>query len=186
VDAFVYVRVRPGQVEDVVVRLQNEQAVRAAVAVVGDWDALVAVHGPDLLSIAEQVMRSIQRIEGIERTVTAPVVPGDVLGIAGGGLRTPLPMQQHGEACFVQIKAAPGMAAKLMESLAELEGVSAVALIAGEYDLIVEVPYPWEQAARVIVGEILPLPGVGGTHTLVSISGLEPEEEERDQFSAWS
>ena len=185
-DAFVYVRVRPGRVEDVVVRLQNASGVRAAVAVVGDWDVLVAAHGADLLAIAQDVIRHIHRIEGIERTVTAPVVPGDVLGIAGGGLRTSVPMQQHGDACFVHVKAAPGMAARIVESLAELEDVSAVALIAGEYDLIVEVPYAWEHAARVIVDQILPLPGVAATRTLVAIPALEPAEEDRDQFSAWS
>lgn len=185
-DAFVYVAVRPGRLEDVVVRLQNANGVRAAVAVVGDWDVLVAVHGADLLSIAQDVIRHIHRIDGIERTLTAPVVPGDVLGLAGGGLRTSVPMQQHGDACFVHVKAAPGMAARLVESLADLEDVSAVALIAGEYDLIVEIPYSWEHAARVIVDQVLALPGVAATRTLVAIPALEPADEDRDQFSAWS
>lgn len=185
-DAFVYVAVRPGRVEDVVVRLQNANGVRAAVAVVGDWDILVAAHGADLMSIAQDVIRHMHRIDGIERTVTAPVVPADVFGIAGGGLRTSVPMQQHGDSCFVHVRAAPGMAAKLIESLADLEDVSAVALIAGEYDLIAEVPYAWEHAARVIVDQILSLPGVAATRTLVAVPALEPADEDRDQFSAWS
>jgi hypothetical protein len=46
VDAFVYLRVRPGKVEDVVVQLENVGGVRAAVAVVGAWDVLAAVQGP--------------------------------------------------------------------------------------------------------------------------------------------
>jgi hypothetical protein len=65
-DAFVYVAVRPGRLEDVVVRLQNANGVRAAVAMVGDWDVLVAAHGADLLAIAQDVIRHIHRIEGIE------------------------------------------------------------------------------------------------------------------------
>lgn len=185
-DAFVYVRVRPGRLEDVVVRLRSTHGVRAAVAVVGDWDVLVAAHGADLLAIAQNVIRNIHRIEGIEQTTTAPVVPGDVLGIAGAGLRTSVPMQQEGDACFVHVKAAPGMAARLVESLADVEGVSAVALIAGEYDLIAEVPFTWEHAARVIVDGILLLPGVAATRTLVAVPALEPVDEDRDQFSAWS
>jgi DNA-binding Lrp family transcriptional regulator len=64
--------------------------------------------------------------------------------------------------------------------------VSAVALIAGEYDLIVEIPYPWEQACRVIVDHLLPLPGVSTTRTLVAIPHLDTVEDDRDQFSAWS
>jgi len=185
VDAFVYVRVRPGRVEDVVVSLQATKGIRAAVTVIGDWDALAAAYGPDLLSIADTVVRQIHRIDGVERTVTAPVVPGDVLGLAGG-LPTPIPMQQHGDACFVHIRAAPGTATSLVETLASLEDVSAVALIAGEYDVIAEIPYPWERAARVIVDRVIPLPGVLATTTLVAVPHLEPEDEDRDQFSAWT
>ena len=69
-DAFVYLRVRPGKVEDVVVQLENVGGVRAAVAVVGAWDVLAAVQGPDLLGISEEVVRGIHLIEGVERTST--------------------------------------------------------------------------------------------------------------------
>lgn len=43
-DAFLYLQVRPGAVEDVVVQLENARGVRAAVAVIGDWDVLAAMH----------------------------------------------------------------------------------------------------------------------------------------------
>ena len=185
-DAFVYLRVRPGEVEDVVVQLQGTRGVRAAVTVVGDWDVLAAIHGPDLVGAAEVVLRAIHRIEGVERTVTAPVVPGDVLGLVGGGLGTPVPMQRPGDACFVHVRAAPDAAVGLVGTLSELEEVSAVAMIGGEYDVIAEIPYPWEQAARVIVERVLRLPGVLGTKTLVAVPYLEPEDEDRDQFSAWT
>jgi DNA-binding Lrp family transcriptional regulator len=186
VDAFVYLRVRPGRVEDVVVQLQATKGIRAAVTVIGDWDILAAAHGTDLRSIAEVVIRQVHRIDGVERTVTAPVVPGDVLGLAGGGLRTPVPMQQHGDACFVHVRSAPGTAPSLVESLAALKDVAAVALIGGEYDVLAEIPHPWEQAARVIVDQVIPLPGVVATKTLVAVPYLEPEDEDRDQFSAWT
>ncbi len=185
-DAFVYLWVRPGRVEDVVVQLQATRGVRAAVTVVGDWDVLAATHGPDLTSIAETVAHRIHRIDGVERTVTTPVVPGDVLGLAGGGMTTPMPMQHHGDACFVHVRAAPDGVAGLLEGLGVLEDVSAVALVAGEHDLLVEIPLPWEQAARVIVEQILTMPGVLGTKTLVAVPDLEPDDEDRDQFSAWS
>jgi DNA-binding Lrp family transcriptional regulator len=186
VDAFVYLHVRPGRVEDVVVQLQAMHGVRAAATVIGDWDVMAATHGPDLQSIAETVVRRIHRIDGVERTATATVVPGDVLGFAGGGLRTPVPMQQQGDACFVHVRAEPGAAMRLLEAIAALEDVSAVAMVSGEYDVIAEIPYPWEQAARVIVERILTLPGVLATKTLVSLPHLKPDDEDRDQFSAWS
>jgi hypothetical protein len=67
VDAFVYLRVRPGTLEDVVVQLENVGGVRAAVAVVGAWDVLAAVQGPDLLGISEEVVRGIHLIESSGR-----------------------------------------------------------------------------------------------------------------------
>lgn len=185
-EAFVYLRVRPGKVEDVVVQLQSVRGVKAAVAVVGDWDVLAAVHGPDLVGVAEVVLRAVHRLDGVERTVTAPVVPGDVLGLPGGGLGTPVPMGRVGDACFVHVRAAPDAAPGLVETIAELDEVSGVAMIGGEYDIIAEIPYPWEQAARVIVERLLRLPGVLGTKTLVAVPYLEPEDEDRDQFSAWT
>lgn len=185
-DAFVYVQVRPGTVEDVVIGLENVAGVRAAVAVVGPWDVLVAVHGPDLLGIAEEVVRGIHRVDGVERTVTAPVVPGDVFTLSRDGPRTPIPMQEPGPACFVHVRTSPGSTAGLADALAAVEEVSAVAMIAGEYDLIVEIPLPWEQAAPVIVNRLLPLDGVGDTSTLIAIDFPAPDEEDRDQFSAWS
>ena len=185
-DAFVYLRVRPGRLEDVVVQLENVGGVRAAVAVVGSWDVLAAVHGPDLLGISEEVVRGIHRIEGVERTMTAPVVPGDVYTLSGEGPRTPIPMQAHGPACFVHVKASHGSAARLADTIAGVEEISAVAMIAGDYDLIVEIPYPWEQAAPVIVNRLLPLEGVQDTRTLIAIDFPAPDVEDRDQFSAWS
>ena len=170
-----------------VAQLESVGGVRAAVAVVGAWDVLAAVQGPDLLGISEEVVRGIHPIEGVERTMTAPVVPRHVSTLPGeDGTRTPIPMQEPGPACFVHVKASPGAAARVADTIAAVEEVSAVAMIAGEHDLIVEIPFPWEQAAPVIVNRLLPIDGVQDTRTLVAILFPGPDEEDRDQFSAWS
>ena len=170
-----------------VAQLESVGGVRAAVAVVGAWDVLAAVQGPDLLGISEEVVRGIHPIEGVERTMTAPVVPRHVsTSPAEDGTRTPIPMQEPGPACFVHVKASPGAAARVADTIAGVEEVSAVAMIAGEHDLIVEIPFPWEQAAPVIVNRLLPIDGVQDTRTLVAIQFPGPDEEDRDQFSAWS
>ena len=170
-----------------VAQLESVGGVRAAVAVVGAWDVLAAVQGPDLLGISEEVVRGIHPIEGVERTMTAPVVPRHVSTLPGeDGTRTPIPMQEPGPACFVHVKASPGAAARVADTIAGVEEVSAVAMIAGEHDLIVEIPFPWEQAAPVIVNRLLPIDGVQDTRTLIAILFPGPDEEDRDQFSAWS
>ena len=145
------------------------------------------MQGPDLLGIAEKVVRGIHRIDGVERTMTAPVVPAEVFTTPGEGSRAPVPMQGDEDAgCFVHVRTSSGSVSRLVETISEIEEVSAVAMIAGEYDLLVEIPLAWEQAAPVIVNRLLPLDGVEETRTLVALRFATPDEEDRDQFSAWS
>ncbi len=170
-DAFVYLRVQPGRVEDVVVQLQATKGIRAAVTVIGDWDVLAAAHGPDLLSIAGTLVRQVHRIEGIERTVTAPVVPRTMSWVsraAGSGRPSRCSSMVTRASCTCAPRRAPHPVSSRRSPA--LEDVSAVALVAGEYDVIAEIPYPWEQAARVIVDQLIPLPGVLATKTLVAVA----------------
>jgi DNA-binding Lrp family transcriptional regulator len=186
VDAFVYLRAVPGKVEDVVTQLLGAKGVRHAVTVVGDWDVLAAVHGPDLNAIAFDVLRTVHRIDGVERTLTTPVVPAHVSGVAGGGLAIAAPMHRTGEACYVRIGTEPGTTAHVFELLAEMEEVAGVALVGGEHDILAEIPYGWEEAARVVLERIQRLHGVVSTNTLVAVPTLPAEDDDRDQFSAWT
>jgi DNA-binding Lrp family transcriptional regulator len=186
VDAFVYLRIRPGKVEDVVTQIQASKGVRNAVTVVGDWDVLAAVHGPDLGGIATDVLRFIHRIDGVERTMTAPVVPADVMGLAGGGLGATLPMQQVRDACFVRIKTAPDATTQIFEALAEMEDVSGVALTGGQDDILAEVGRPWDEGARVVLERVQQIRGIVSTNTLVAVPLLPADDDDRDAFSAWN
>lgn len=181
-----YVRARPGKVEDVVSQLQAAKGVRHAVTVIGDWDVLAAVHGPDLVAIAADVIRFVHRIEGVERTLTTPVVPAHVSGIAGGGFGLPAPMQQAGDACYVRIRTEPGTTSHVFEMLAEMDEVAGVAMVAGDEDILAEIPYAWEEGARVVLERLQVIQGVRSTNTLVAVPHLPIEDEDRDQFSAWS
>lgn len=184
-DAFVYVRTSPGKVEDVVTQLLAAKGVRHAVTVIGDWDVLAAVHGPDLAAIALDLIRFVHRIDGVQRTLTTPVVPAHVSGVAGGGLAVAAPMHGPGEACYVRIATEPGTTAHVFELLAEMDDVAGVALVAGEHDILAEVAYGWEEAARVVLDRIHGLQGVRSTNTLVAVPYLPAEDEDRDQFSSW-
>jgi DNA-binding Lrp family transcriptional regulator len=182
-EAFVYLRVRPGAMSDVRNQLSSSSAGRRSVVVVGEWDVLALVDGPDLASIGTSVLSEIQVIDGVVRTFTAPLVPPDRLGVVGfGGLPTP---QIIRGACYVHIEAEAGAAAGLYERLAEIGGISGAAVTGGPWDLLVCVPEPWEVASSIILEKIQALPGVRRTSTLVSVDYEEPEED-RDQFSSWS
>ena len=122
-EAFVYLRVRPGHVVPVRNRLTSSAVAQRSVVVVGDWDVLCLIDGPDLATIGTGVLSEVQLIEGIDRTYTAPVVPQDRLGVVGfGGLPTP---QIIRGACYVHIAAEPGAAAGLYERLSEIAGCPA-------------------------------------------------------------
>jgi DNA-binding Lrp family transcriptional regulator len=182
-EAFVYLRVRPGSIGSVRNRLTSTATARRSVVVVGNWDVLCLIDGPDLATVATGVLSELQTIEGVERTLTAPVVPPDRLGVVGfGGLPTP---QIIRGACYVHIEADAGAAAGLYERLSEIGGVSGAAVLGGRWDLMACIPEPWEVASSIVLDKIHALPGVRSTSTLVSVDYEEPEED-RDQFSSWS
>jgi DNA-binding Lrp family transcriptional regulator len=182
-EAFVYLRVRPGTIGTVRNRLTSTATARRSVVVIGNWDVLCLIDGPDLATVATGVLSELQTIEGVERTLTAPVVPPDRLGVVGfGGLPTP---QIIRGACYVHIEADAGAAAGLYERLSEIGGVSGAAVLGGRWDLMACIPEPWEVASAIVLDKIHALPGVRSTSTLVSVDYEEPEED-RDQFSSWS
>jgi DNA-binding Lrp family transcriptional regulator len=181
-DAYVYLHIEPGTMPTVLGQLAVAQGVRSAVAVVGAWDVLALADGPDLISIASTVLSRVHHIQGVTGTLTAPVVPPDRVGIAGWSNPTSPALVR--DACYVHIKAETGAAAGLAEKLSELHDVSGVAVLGGEFDLIVCVAQPWEIASGVILEQIHVLPGIVETSTLVSIN-FDDAEEDRDQFSAW-
>lgn len=183
-DAYVYLQVKPGTMHEVLAGITSNSQAHRAIAVVGAWDVMMHVEGPDLVTIANQVLSEIHHVPGIVRTLTAPVVPPDRIGIAGWV--TPKAPAIIGDACYVHIRAEAGAAAGIAERLGEMTDlVSGVAVLGGEYDLMVCVAQAWEVASGVILEKIQPLPGVISTDTLISIAYEEPEDD-RDQFSAWT
>ena len=182
-EAYVYLRVRPGSLAEVLTSLAARPGIRRAMAVVGDWDVLAQVEGADLAAIASTVLSEMHRIDGVIRTLTAPVVPPDRVGIGGWG--APQSPGIVRDACYVHVKAQAGAAAGLAERLSEIPDVSGVAVLGGAYDLVVCVAQPWEVASGIILEHVHGLPGIVSTNTLISI-GYEEPEEDRDQFSTWS
>lgn len=182
-DAYVYLQVAPGQVPEVLAALTSKQGVRRAVAVVGGWDVLLHAEGPDLATIASTILSELHHIPGVTRTSTAPVVPGDRIGMTGFGGPKPPPIIP--DSCYVHIRADVGGAAGIAEHLADVGDIAGVAVIGGEWDLLTCVAQPWEIASGLILDRIQAIPGVQATSTLVSI-GYDAPDEDRDRFSSWS
>jgi hypothetical protein len=182
-EAYVYLQVAPGEIGSVLTQLAGRSGVRSALAVIGFCDVLVQVEGVDVDHIASGVLSQVHTVEGVTRTVTAPVVPPDRIGLPGWGSVKAPPIVSG--ACYVHVRAQTGAVAGLVERISEMHDVAGVAVLGGGWDLLVCIAQPWEIASGVVLGEIHSLPGVIGTSTLVAIAFEEPDED-RDQFSAWS
>jgi len=183
VEAFVYLRIKPGMVTSATTELATKQGVRRAVVTIGDWDVLALVDGPDMATLGATVLSQVHDIEGVQRTRTAPLVPPDRVGM--GFAAPPPPSLLPGEVCYVHIAAQAGAVEGLVERLAEMEEVAGVAVVAGPYDIVADIRRPWEAASATILNGIGSLPGVVSTSTLIGVPYEEPGED-RDQFSAWS
>ena len=182
-DAYVYLQIEAGSMESVLAGLATGQGIRRAVPVIGEWDVIVHAEGPDLRTIAGVVLSEMHHIPGVVRSVTAPVVPADRIGVTGFGGPKPPPIIP--DACYVHIKAETGAAAGIAERLGELPDVAGVAVLGGSWDLLTCVAQPWEVASGVILEQVHQIPGIVATSTLISLTYDEPDDD-RDQFSSWS
>jgi DNA-binding Lrp family transcriptional regulator len=183
VEAFLYVRAAPGTVERVATEVAGTTGVRRATIVVGDWDVMALLEGSTMSSIGSSVLAQVHAIEGVQRTLTAPLVPPDQVGM--GFAAPPQPSLAPGEACYVHVRAEAGAVEGLLERLAEIDDVSGVAVTGGRYDLVAEIRQPWETASGTVLARVRALPGVISTETMVGVTYEEPDDD-RDKFSSWS
>ena len=181
-DAYVYMQVAPGKVPSVLTQLAGRAGLRKALAVVGNWDVLVQIEGPDLDQIAATVLSQLHGVDGVIRHADDPRRPRRPRGC--GRVRQRAGAAHRRGACYVHVQAQAGAAAGLVERVSEMQDVAGVAVLGGDWDLLICIAQPWEVASGVVLEEIHSLPGVERTSTLVSIAYEEPDED-RDQFSAW-
>lgn len=80
---------------------------------------------------------------------------------------------------IVLIKADRDAMATLGSALVELEGVAEAYTVTGEWDFVAIVRVPrHEQLAETITGELLQLPGVAGTQTMVAFEAFSRHDLE--------
>ena len=72
--AFVLIKIRAGDIKDVVQQLRKTDSVVEAHMTFGHYDAVAVVDAPDLGSIGSLVASTIQPIEGVEQTLTCLTV----------------------------------------------------------------------------------------------------------------
>ena len=133
-DAFVYLRISTGAMAAVLAELATKQGAKRAVVTVGDWDVLLHVNGPDLGTIANALVSEIHSVPGVDRTLTAPVIPAERLGLLGELGATLPPIVPN--ACYVHLRVKAGHALDVYEALRQIPEVAGVAILGGAWDLL--------------------------------------------------
>jgi DNA-binding Lrp family transcriptional regulator len=68
--AFVLIKIRAGDVGEVVHQLREMESVVEAHMTFGPYDAVAVIDSPDLSAIGALVASAIQPIDGVEQTLT--------------------------------------------------------------------------------------------------------------------
>ena len=72
--AFILIKIRAGDIKDVVQQLRKTASVVEAYMTFGPYDAVAIVDAPDLGTIGSLVASTIHPIQGVEQTLTCLTV----------------------------------------------------------------------------------------------------------------
>ena len=151
---------------------------------VGDWDVLLHARGPISARSRTPWSAEFHSVPGVDRTLTAPVVPADRIGLTGFGGPKPPPIVPN--ACYVHLRVKAGQAPRehrrALRRAPRGRWRRRPRRRVGPARVRAQ---PWEIASGVILEQIHAIAGIVATSTLVSID-YEERDEDRDQFSAWS
>lgn len=72
--AYVLIKIRAGEVKEVIRQLVNVEGVKEAHMTFGPYDAVAVVEAPDVARLGAVTALSIQPIPGVEQTLTCLAV----------------------------------------------------------------------------------------------------------------
>ncbi len=74
VHAYVLIQTDIGKAAQVAQQVSGIDGVLTAEAVTGPYDVIVQTEAPSMNDLGRMVVRDVQQVEGITRTITCPVV----------------------------------------------------------------------------------------------------------------
>jgi DNA-binding Lrp family transcriptional regulator len=74
VQAYILVQTAVGRAADVAAEIRDIPGVALAEDVTGPYDVIVRAEAPNVDDLGAMVVAKVQKVEGITRTVTCPVV----------------------------------------------------------------------------------------------------------------
>ncbi|MGZ4144102.1 MAG: Lrp/AsnC ligand binding domain-containing protein [Actinomycetota bacterium] len=185
-DAYILIQTEPGLATAVMNALVDGGVADRALAITGNADVFARINDVEWDDLKETLLNRLQRTPGVVRSSTSVAVPTDAVmrGVAPSFPVHYLLSRAIDALVFVNVAA--GSARAVVKALAESDAVRAMAVVTGEYDLILQVRAPSiSRLATTILREIQEIPGVTSTTTSLILAGtpLSPEDAARARRS---
>ncbi|MGZ4205882.1 MAG: Lrp/AsnC family transcriptional regulator [Actinomycetota bacterium] len=185
-DAYILIQTEPGLATAVMNALVDGGVADRALAITGNADVFARINDVEWDDLKETLLNRLQRTPGVVRSSTSVAVPTDAVmrGVAPSFPVHYLLSRAIDALVFVNVAA--GSARAVVKALAESDAVRAMAVVTGEYDLILQVRAPSiSRLATTILREIQEIPGVTSTTTSLILAGtpLSPEDAARTRRS---
>lgn len=170
-DAYTFLRIRPGLGNTVMNTLVETGIARRVVAITGRVDLVGRIEDVSVDEIGTSLLERLGGIGGIERSVTGFVISPRELGAGNVSwdlpFKYPPPPPPIIEALvFVKLDAAANFAA--VKAISKSKAIVALALLTGDIDLMVQVRgRNLGEIAKTVFKKIRSIPGVASTSTSV-------------------
>ena len=178
-DAYVLLQTEPGLATTVMNALVESEVVDRALCITGDADVFARINDIDWSDLKDRLLNKLQRVPGVVRSSTHVVVPTSA--VARGTV--PLHPVFHRIAdektiyALVFVQVAAGSARETVRAVRDMKGLLGLAVVTGEYDLILQVgARSIEQLATTVLQQIHTIPGVTSTKTslILAATPLRP------------
>ncbi|HLW16185.1 MAG TPA: Lrp/AsnC ligand binding domain-containing protein [Actinomycetota bacterium] len=178
-DAYVLLQTGPGLATTVMNALVESEVVDRALCITGDADVFARVNDVDWPDLKDRLLNKLQRVPGVVRSSTHVVVPTGAVA-RGAVPRHPVFVRIADEKTihalvFVQIAA--GSARETVRAVRDMKGLLGLAVVTGEYDLILQVAArSIDQLATTVLQQIHTIPGVTSTKTSLILAATPLRE----------
>lgn len=163
-DVYVFLQTRPGAMGTVMNAVVNRGYADRAVAVTGTWDVVARRENVTLKELDTLVVDGIGRLPGVVRSYTAAVIPAELVAkLNPHHLPIDVDLPDLGGLTFAQLSSP---VADIVRALHDIKGVHALALLTGEWDLLIQVAGKTiGEIATTVMRDIRGVDGVSRTST---------------------
>ena len=180
-DAYVLLQTEPGLAPTVMNALVEGGVVDRALCITGDADVFARINGVNWNDLKDRLLNKLQRVPGVVRSSTHVVVPTATVARGAVPLHPVFSVvRDNAISALVFVQLAAGTARETVSSVRDIKGLLGLAVVTGEYDLIVQIAAPSiERLASTVLQQLHTIPGVTSTKTSLILAATPLKETRR-------